>query len=1032
MQADKETTLTTDELCHILSTNIMTQRYLSGFTRRQQVCTQPSAPVITPENVDDNGNVRVTMDPNQRLKASIDACSSCESMGSTMAKVLHGGCIELFRIKFDEEENPDNPIKSLELDLRSVKKPEVETPAKEGSSDRIKLLEARMRGSDIDEPSENGDIKTTSNSEDLPSERSIKDMKAITDNWREPTQEKKPVDLDDEKAVTKQLVHKLKQPEKPKQKSKKSKKSKDVISITKLMNNPVQPITVYDRPTDDDPILRNPQPAWAQKTGNELIITEGASHGISRSASSQYRFSGNSEISGAPEMPWHRPFRIEEPKNKIARPPPVKANEPSFFVLLSNEDEKQSPLHRTDVLRGQKSLETFANKLNRDTSQKLDSDDEWETSGTSSTSGPHARRIKVRQGQEETAILLNRESVNMSYQNPEESLSAAMDALRMEDGFQATVDDLQCRGEQVAAEIEMLRKRQEKNQQQDHEIDQMLNAPPPTVKYRILKHGEPLPLAQTLDELIDTGARDAPSFEPRPLPNENIGGSISHAIQVQRGLCRQPSEQEKLDWLASFGSSSPSTISRPASASETDEIRNQEAKYERTNVFDSIFKPDTVKERQQTATGLADTPQSHHNDLSSRPLPIPQDAYTGPIKAPPGFEGHFPKIENSQNDLPEPSSPGLDHPVGLLKFPIMPIIASIRHSEPTSEEKEAPKPLIERLGDEFKKVIEEPEPDQRAEPEQQAETAHQDTCMNENVGLDHDKEDEPEEPKSPKENLNTLFKPPSGEFVMEGFSTIRFDSEAVRKTYSSPSNSASSDEERMYKIFKMAQEKWSNDDEEDIETESERERRRLLKGKFTDLDLHPLQYPTFRSAIPGPGYEVYDEMPEDEYDPVLFEQIWARNAAKLEREAAENEILAAEYEGATVDYFDEGGVPLTYEDFNIVDGIETLPELPMFNIPPLPQEYKIQKAPNARVRMGENFFPQNFATQSIEGRHTIKEHQTQHYYTEEHPPALVSPIRPATPAEQQPNGEPPAEEAPAEESNEEISSEEHPAEVPKL
>ncbi|KAK6525297.1 hypothetical protein TWF694_005442 [Orbilia ellipsospora] len=741
MQTDKGS-LASEEIQNLFSTNIMKQHYLNGFTRRQQLCTQPSTPVVVPENVDANGNVRVTIDPNQRLKTSIDACSSCENMGGFMSKIVHGGCVELFRIKFDEPENPDNPIRSLELDLRSTKNAKVENPPKESLSDRMRLLEARMRGSDIHEPSEKEDTtKSIAIPEELPSEKLIQGIKAIADRCQKTTEKKQSVILDDEKSVATQLVVKSNPSEKHKKKEekniqnppgqktvsliqprarnaksnlpfqlgpqpkkpKKSKKSKDALSATKVIGSPVQAITVYDRPTDDDPTLRNPQPAWAKKTGNELIITEEVNHEISKSASSQYRFSGGSEIPSAPEMPWYRPFEIEESRKKIERPPPVKANEPSFFVLLSHEDEKPSPLHRTDILRSQQSFSVNTNTLNLDSKPLLDSEDEWETSGASSTSGPHARKTKVQQGREETAILLNRESLNMSYQNTEESLSAAMGALKMEDGFQAAVNDLQYRGEKVAAEIEMLKDLQEKHQQQDYEIDQLLDAPLPTVKYRILKQGEPLPLAQTLDELIDTGARNAPSFEPSSL-REGTGESISNAIQIHQNLCRQPSDQEKLDWLASLESSSPSTISRPVSASDADETMNQESEHEQNNICNP------ANEQEPTETIPFQIDMSINNaKILSRPLPIPRDVYDGPIKAPPGFEGHFPNMNSSQNCSHKPIPMEANHPIGLLRFPTIPI--TLRHPGPDLGHQYLQKSLIERLGDEFEKFIDMSESD---------------------------------------------------------------------------------------------------------------------------------------------------------------------------------------------------------------------------------------------------------------------------------------------------------------------------------
>ncbi|KAK6525298.1 hypothetical protein TWF694_005443 [Orbilia ellipsospora] len=227
---------------------------------------------------------------------------------------------------------------------------------------------------------------------------------------------------------------------------------------------------------------------------------------------------------------------------------------------------------------------------------------------------------------------------------------------------------------------------------------------------------------------------------------------------------------------------------------------------------------------------------------------------------------------------------------------------------------------------------------------------------------------EHQEQQEAKEELKAIFKPPSGEFKMEGYSTIKFDSKAVKKAYSSSPGSSDSEQERVYKVFKMTQELAVNDEEEEAEeTEAEKARRRLLKGKFPDQDLHPTLYSVYQPPLPDMVHQAQDELLEEEYDPVLFEQIWARNSAENEKIKAQNEItalarnemvLVAENQNVDIDDLEEGGVSLTNTDLNIDYDAEVLPSLPTFNRPSPPQE-QIRKALRMALQREEILKEQN-------------------------------------------------------------------------
>ncbi|KAF3909990.1 hypothetical protein ABW20_dc0110566 [Dactylellina cionopaga] len=223
-----------DSLHRLLGTNIITHRIsLSSFGRRQQICTQPKPPIFTFDDTDENGILRISIDASQRAKEFTDSCASCESIGPGMAGVVHGECVELFRIRCDERPNGSRRIEGLELDLRPQRNMSTEGVSKGVHSSRIQLLEARMRGNESGAPSSEkqepiGDHTDSINM--LKSVRLIKRIEAIGEKWEDGGKRRRLVTEGD-------LLSKINQEDEEPAPAKLSKKVTTEESLTKVNSN---------------------------------------------------------------------------------------------------------------------------------------------------------------------------------------------------------------------------------------------------------------------------------------------------------------------------------------------------------------------------------------------------------------------------------------------------------------------------------------------------------------------------------------------------------------------------------------------------------------------------------------------------------------------------------------------------------------------------------------------------------------------------------------------------------------------------
>ncbi|KAF3909926.1 hypothetical protein ABW20_dc0100077 [Dactylellina cionopaga] len=374
-----------------------------------------------------------------------------------------------------------------------------------------------------------------------------------------------------------------------------------------------------------------------------------------------------------------------------------------------------------------------------------------------------------------------------------------MEALKMEEtDIRPTLDFLRNEGDRVKSEIESLRKRQEKIQEQDRELDRLFKAnPQTTTKYKYLKNGETLPLAETLDELIDAGAQNAPVFAPTVVPSGKNKDSISNVIRISSQRCYQPSEQERLDWLASMESdTSSSTLSQENSLSEGDEKPSPQKVANPTKPPACIFGPDTGKKMQGLALPHGVTPPYR----SWAPSKGSQNHPKVQMRVPPGFESRAVGaglIELAKKAYPIPIAP----PMGSVVAPGGPI-PQLTHPGPSVEGPEN-KPLLNRLSDAFSQIGQTPLP--RKTIKRDSNSAAQRQAWAKHVNLEYEIEDgsetppqddtnsqcptekeqgplpSPESPPSSKEAQKPIFELPSTEFTIENPTSINFEPPRVNE-----------------------------------------------------------------------------------------------------------------------------------------------------------------------------------------------------------------------------------------------------------
>ncbi|KAK6497172.1 hypothetical protein TWF506_004647 [Arthrobotrys conoides] len=715
-----------EKIHQILSTTLMSQKYATSF-HQQQVCTEPSSRTYTFDDADEDGVINIAIDAEQRLKDFMESCNSCDNLGDQMSKIVHGQCVELFRIRCDEGENGERRIQGIELDLRQLKRPEVGQVIGDSQSARLKLLEARMRGTDSstaaaeeDDIWLDNDDDDEEEEEDLGSLGLLQGIQNIAEKYQDRDGEKrrrldlgeevvikstaktgeeaapkesKDSEKNDDKPRATSLITKtvpliqprnrtskpsssiqmVPQPKKSKKKNKnkKKKEKKDESNATEVTRivTPMESITIYDAPTEGDPSLRNPQTAWAQRQGNELTITQRREQ-ISSNAQNIMPGNGGEDISGLAYGDSADTER-EKYRNLYSVQPPHENPRTNVFILYSTEDEKASPHHRPDIFT------TLAKEISEPkpimgSVKPIEPDDDFKGKEISLSDRQGTTKALEHEVKEGKGNLVKPPSAIRSHEEMDNDVATAMEALRLEDGntgnldLEATLDVLRRDQERVSAEINRLLEVQEKTREQDREVDRLLAENNiPSVKYKITEPGEQFSLSQTLDDLIDIGAQNAPSFEPQSPEYKNDIQLSSALLYVSSDRCKQPTEQQKQEWLDSIASSS--TPSTSAGESESD-------------LGDSVSQPDISYFKDGNALLSGSSQGTQGLDMAGGlTTTVPVTLITH-LKYPPNH-GTDARHDNLVDDIPTP--------------PVHPGI----NTSP-----EAVRPLFERLGDEFEKL----------------------------------------------------------------------------------------------------------------------------------------------------------------------------------------------------------------------------------------------------------------------------------------------------------------------------------------
>ncbi|KAF3317003.1 hypothetical protein TWF173_001008 [Orbilia oligospora] len=643
----------------------MSQKYATSF-HQQQVCTQPSSRTYTFDDADEDGVINIAIDAEQRLKDFMESCNSCDTLGDQMSKIVHGQCIELFRVRCDEGENGERRIQGLELDLRQLKRPEVGQMIGDSQSARMKLLEARMRGTDSSTATVEEDDVWLDNDEEegLGSVRLLEGIQSIAKKYQDqegekrrrlgvdqeviirPTakageetnfKESKNAEKNEDKSRASLLSTtkavpltqprnrnskqgssvQMKSKKKNKKKNKEQKEDNNGIEITKIIT-PMESIIIYDAPTEGDLSLRNPQTAWAQRKGDELTITQGDEQ-IPTSPHSFPAGNGESDISG---LMYRNRLDNEREKyrNLYSVQPPRGKPRTNVFILYSTEDEKASPHHRMDIFSQPANENNFPSPM-MGSVKSIDPDDVFEENEMPISSLQRVSSDREHGDREQPGPLIIPPSSTLTHEDMDNDVATAMEALQLKDGgagnidLEATLDVLRRDQERVSAEINRLLEAQEKTRDQDREVDILLresNMPP--VKYTIMDPGQQFSLSQALDDLIDLGAQNAPNFEPQS-PGEQGDGQISSIpLYIPSDGCKLPTQQQKQEWLDSIASSSTSTTSTEGSEFDLGDSISQADTYPRDGhsmISDTSQEPQTFTTAEGSMAPLL-TPHLRH------------------------------------------------------------------------------------------------------------------------------------------------------------------------------------------------------------------------------------------------------------------------------------------------------------------------------------------------------------------------------------------------------------------------------------
>ncbi|KAJ6258318.1 hypothetical protein Dda_6358 [Drechslerella dactyloides] len=701
---EKRAVTSTEALQQLLASNIIHQRFsITSLGQRQQVCTQPQTPVFTTEGADEKGVLPVIIDAAKSVKDRISQCSSCDNIGDAIAQAVHGGCVELFRIHSNQNAPGNRRIETLELDLRPSKDvTSNNSNSKEPQSDRMELLEARMRGSEQSTPSSSPTSSRSTSNQDAQRSETQRIIKAMANRWEESLAKRRRVTEDDDASLSSEDTDETEKASSPKRSRSAKKKKKAAIKIAKLFS-PIQAITIYDPPTDTDPTLRNPRAAWAQtipqSLANELTITQRSSGVLLNQSESSNRIS---TIYDSATPSWMRVHDDREGRLENGHSELYNAGRPNALILRSMEDEKASPHHRTEG-EGLSAfqLQELSDCPNPFGSRLLaESNDGYDVS-PSAASTSMSGRSQYRAVKKERAILLNRESVESRQSRMEESVTARIRALKLDDNVnnlheefdvEPTIDVLRKDESLVTARIEMLRNLQQTKEEEDQDFDELME---PDISdfsamiERAFQRTGSVTL-ENADERFRAHVQRAFSYPDIPPP-ELTEDSFSDPLQVESSLCYQPTEIERLKLFRDLGSSSSSaTVSRSSSAFEEESCRPQQP-------------PDSEVNQSSLSRSPAGGP-SRSNALGNNPTsPASLGAFESHVRTPPGFKSHIrdqKTIEASQKrELNSPTQISINPPeVGKEH------VAPLAHPE-LSLEDSGNKPSIERLGDAIRDAV---------------------------------------------------------------------------------------------------------------------------------------------------------------------------------------------------------------------------------------------------------------------------------------------------------------------------------------
>ncbi|KAF3934474.1 hypothetical protein ABW19_dt0202872 [Dactylella cylindrospora] len=623
-----------EALHNMIRFNILPQQqYVAPSCQKQ--CTRPKETCVSSKDADEDGVLRIAIDPKQKVKETIEACQSCQSLGESISQAVHGSCVQILRICRDDGD--ERPLKILEFDFREQKISDAERIEKEVVDTRIKVLEDVMRGADPRTPIQVNKLPDTIKLKASPRGAGLKDgVKETGEQWEDGSKRRK-LGVHEEVTITvnkgDEEMAKIKVQRKNGQSTKSLPPIKPVVlnqprnryaKQAGTVNMIPQPksITIYDAPTNEDPTLRNPRQAWTAKTA-----PEGQGKGRTSQGGRASRYIGHPGNTNGVRYNT-TPLSID---GEIPRHPDQTQQQSQIFIFVSDKDDESNTIGRIEPLDGLKGqLPQITSRDGVITPADDDGDDEeWETSVSTASC---QQRPLIRKFKTEEQVLLNRDRVNTTLPNYESTIAAAREAAMKPGAFNLdpAMEMLRKQGEEIEADIESLKRQQ--RLAQDMEIDRLTSRRAtslPPVKFKTLQQEMAIPLAETLDELIETGAQNAPGFQPKSPGRGVPEHSISESIRVQNRLCKTPSESERHQLLIDAGSStSASTESSPNASSGT-----------RGTIFES--QTDLIRATDQVGSAPQLSPPIQNLDS------IGEHQQARKIPIPPGFEAQF--INKSSN-----------------------------------------------------------------------------------------------------------------------------------------------------------------------------------------------------------------------------------------------------------------------------------------------------------------------------------------------------------------------------------------------